>query len=131
MHADAERGGQFDGGRGPAQRAGQLDPDALDVAGPLADRAGGPVQAAQRIHEGALDPDRDEAGERYPVRRVVRLGRGDQRQQPGGGQVVPADMARYPVQRLADQVPDQRDVAPDLRFQRPVHLRGSGHVNPS
>src|SRR5256885_7073819 len=113
VDGNAEYLGQLGTGRGPAEGGGQLLLGGVDPAGAAAHRAAGAVQAAQLVEEGAADPDAREGAERGTASRVVRLGGGGQGGHPGGDQVVPADVRRYPAQQLTDVVADQRQVAPD------------------
>ena len=112
-------GGQAQGrgdlgvGGDAAEGGGELGAGLVEVAGAAAYRAGGPVDAAQLVEDGAADAGGGVAGEGDAAVGVEPALRLDQGHHAGGGQVVAVHVGGDPAHGLAHDVADQRQVLAD------------------
>ena len=104
----AERLGQLGARRPAAVDADEVLARLVDVALPAAQRARGPVLAAQLVEHGAVDARPGELLERRALLRVVALDRVDQRLEPAGDEVLDLAARRDLAHLLVDDVLDHR-----------------------
>ena len=108
LDRDRERLGELRARRRAAVDGGELVARPGDVALPAAQRPRRPVQAAQLVDHGAVDPGPRELLERGALLRVVAVDRGDQRLQPAGDEVLDLTARRQLAHLLEDDVLHER-----------------------
>src|SRR5690606_30617234 len=99
--------------RRPAVRRGEGGAGVGEVASAAAHRAGGPVDAAQLVDNGAADAGGGIAGEGNAARSVIRVARLHECSEARGRQVVAVHVGGDSAQRLADDVAHEAHVGAD------------------
>ena len=115
---DGEHLGELLARRAAAVQRGELLARLVDVALPAAERARGPVLAAELVEHGAVDAGPGELLERGALLRVVAVDRGDQRLEAAGDEVLDLAAGRELADLLEDDVLDQRRVGHDQAVAR-------------
>ena len=98
-----------------AVAVGQLVLDGVELAAEGPDRAGGPVDGPDGVEDGAADAAGGEAVERHAAIGLEALGRLDEPEGAGPGQLLAIDVAGEVPGDLQHDVADQREVGLDQR----------------